>query len=204
MRFRTVLLAGLFFVAGCAAMLDRVPRSEMAPRLSYQGFSFDRPASWDWYLLRSEESHTDVTLRRDFWRPSETHSFYARVGLGAITRQPATLEEFSEIAKVDRQDAPYETKLVSYDQRTTIRQNQWCVRFDASYLVAGAPGSADHELTMIMSGFRCLHPTWPKVTLDFFFSERGLPGEIDPSLSKEGEDFLKGVRIDVAPNTPAA
>jgi hypothetical protein len=34
--------------------------------------------------------------------------------------------------------------------------------------------------------------------------ERGLPNEIDPKLAKEGEEFLDGVRIDVAPNTPAA
>jgi hypothetical protein len=56
---------------------------------------------------------------------------------------------------------------------------------------------------MIVRGYRCLHPAWPKTTLDFFYSERGLPDEIDPMLSKEGEEFLDGVRIDIAPNTPA-
>jgi hypothetical protein len=56
---------------------------------------------------------------------------------------------------------------------------------------------------MILRGFRCLHRAWLKVTLDFFYSERGLADEIDPKLWEEGEEFLRGVRIDVAPGTPA-
>jgi hypothetical protein len=56
---------------------------------------------------------------------------------------------------------------------------------------------------MRLGGYRCLHPAWPKVTVDFFHSERGLPGELDSKLTEEGEAFLKGVRIDIPPNTPA-
>jgi len=204
MMFLPILLTGLVLLGGCAELLDRVPHSSMAPRLSYQGFSFDRPSSRDWYMLRSEENYTDVTLRRDFWKPSDTHSFYARVSIGSIERQPTSHEEFAELARSDRQSADYEVKLVSYDQLSTTRQNQWCIRLDASYLVVGAPISPDRNLAMIIRGYRCLHPTWPKATLDFFFSERGLPDEIDPDLAREGEKFLDGVRIDVAPDRPAA
>jgi hypothetical protein len=57
---------------------------------------------------------------------------------------------------------------------------------------------------MILHGYRCLHPAWPERTLDFYYSERGLPSELDPKLSSEGETFLEGVRIDIAPGTPAA
>jgi hypothetical protein len=57
---------------------------------------------------------------------------------------------------------------------------------------------------MTVAGFRCLHPKWPKVALEFFYSERGLPNELDPKLAEEGEEFLKGVSIDVGPGTPAS
>lgn len=67
----------------------------------------------------------------------------------------------------------------------------------------GAPPAPVGELTMIMRGYRCLHPAWAMTTLDFSYSERGLPDEIGPELSEEGERFLEGVRIDVAPGTPA-
>jgi hypothetical protein len=184
-------------------MFDRINSFNMAPRMEYQGFSFDRPANPRWYLLQSQETYTDVTLWCDSADGSKTHTFYARVALGGLERQPETHEEFAELARSKGQQAPYEVKPIAYDQKLTTRQNQWCIRVEASDLVLGAPVAPDRELTMVTRGYRCLHPAWPKTTLDFFYSERGLANEIDPELSEEGEAFLDGVRIDVAPKTPA-
>jgi hypothetical protein len=202
-RITCVLLAT--FMVGCVSAMwfDKIRYDNMAPRLAYQGFSFDRPPNRNWYLRQSEQSHTDVTLRRDFWSPSETHTFYARVSLGGIERQPTTQEEFAELARFG-QKAPYEVRTLSYEQHLTTWQNHWCIRFDSVYSVRGAPQAPDRDLTLTLRGYRCLHPAWPKTTLDFAYSERGLPDEIDPKLSEEGEIFLKGVRIDIAPDTPAA
>ena len=91
---------------------------------------------------------------------------------------------------------------LSIEQALTTQQNQWCIRFESSHVVIGAPPAPDRELTMIVRGYRCLHPTWPKTTLDFFCSERGLSDEINPKLWEEGEEFLNGVRIDITPHTP--
>ncbi len=203
MAVRLCLTTILLILCGCASLLDRVSHFQMAPRLTYQGFSFDRPNNPTWFFLRSEESYTDVTLRRDVRGRSETHAFYASVSLGGIEREPKTHEEFAELARSTGQQAPYEIGVISYEQQLATRQNQWCVRFESSHTVGGAPPAPDRELTMTLRGYRCLHPTWPKITLDFFYSERGLPQEIDPKLWGEGEEFLNGVRIDVAPNTPA-
>jgi len=185
-------------------MFDKVRQPQMAPRLSYQGFSFERPASPDWFLLRSEEDHTGVMLRREVAGENDGHTFYTNVSLGRLERQPATHAEFAELARSKGQIAPYEVSTVSYEQSETTRQSQWCIRFDATYLVRGAPAAQGRELTMIIRGYRCLHPAWPATTLDFFYSERGLADEINPTLSDEAEVFLEGVRIDVAPNTPAS
>jgi hypothetical protein len=189
---------------GCVPMtaFDKLPQRSMSPRLAYRGFSFDRPTSPSWYLLQSEQEFTHVTLRRD-GLAGEAHSFYALVSLGAIDRQPASHEEFAELARVD-QEAPYTVRTVAYEQKLVTRQNQWCMRFDSTHAVLGAPPAPDRELTMVMHGYRCLHPTWEKVTLDFFYSERGVANDLDPALAAEGETFLEGVRIDVAPDTPAS
>ena len=208
-RSKRVLSISVFLASalmGCVPYqwFDRVGYFNMAPRLAYQGFSFDRPPNPRWYMRQSEESHTNVLLRRDLADPTKTHSFYAEVGLRSIEKQPETHAEFAELARVPPEKADYEVEHVAYEQQLTTRQNQWCIRFDSSDLVRGAPSAPKAELTMKVGGYRCLHPAWPKVTLDFYYSERGLPTELSPELADEGETFLNGVRIDIAPDTPAS
>ena len=202
---RILLALPLACLLGCvpATWFNKIDYFHMSPRLEYQGFSFNRPPSIHWYLLQDEQSHTNATLRREIFSFSETHTFYATVALGGIEREPKSHEEFAELARSKGQQAPYDVRTVSYEQTLATWQNQWCIRLDSEYVLKGAPQAPDQELTMILHGYRCLHPAWPKTTLDFFYSERGLPDEIDPKLSEEGEAFLKGVRIDVAPGTPA-
>lgn len=200
---RLLFLTAALGAGGCVFLRDEVRYEQMAPRLSYQGFSFERPPNLTWYFRRSEEHYTHVTLRRDLWFSGPTHTFYALVSLGGVEREPTSHEDFAELARLQAQRAPYETRTDSYQQSLVTKQGQWCIRFEASYTVIGAPVSPNDALTMIMRGYRCRHPTWPHTTLDFAYSERGLPEEIDPDLWKEGEHFLDGVRIDAGPNTPA-
>jgi hypothetical protein len=203
-----IAISAALFVTACIPVpyswFDKVQYDNMAPRLEYQGFSFNRPPNRKWYFRQSEQSHTSAMLRRDFWFPSNTHTFWATIHIGEIDRQPSSHEDFANLARMEEQHAPYQTDLVSYEQQLVTRQNQWCIRFESSYSVIGHPVVPDRELTMTLSGFRCLHPAWPERTLDFYYSERGLPDEIDPELPAEGEFFLEGVQIDVAPGTPDA
>ncbi|HEY2774696.1 MAG TPA: hypothetical protein VGK20_11680 [Candidatus Binatia bacterium] len=201
LRCSIALAASL--ACACSVTAGEIHRGDMPPRSSYLGFSFARPVSWEWYLLRSDEHDDDVMLRRHLHPESDTHSFFARVSLGHLDRQPASASEFAEMARATSQDAPYQVQLVSYEQHPAPRQEQWCIRFDSSYLVRGSPVAPHEDLTMILRGYRCLHPKWPRTTLDFFYSERGPASEIDPGLSREGEAFLDGVRIDMATDMPA-
>jgi hypothetical protein len=184
--------------------LERISYRAMAPRLEYEGFSFDRPPNDNWYILRSEQEYTSVRVHRDLIPASPTHTFYAAVAIGGIERQPTSHAEFAEFAKSKGRTAPYEISEISYHQESTTKQGQWCIRVESVDAVRGAPVAPQQELTMVIRGFRCLHPAFPNATLDFFYSERGLPEELDPGLYEEGEAFLRGVRIDIAPNTPAA
>ena len=201
---RLIILSLVALVStSCAALIgERITHFEMASRLEYQGFSFDRPPHSKWYMLRSEQTHTDVTLRRE--TSSDTHSFYAIVALAKLDREPNSHEDFVDLAGSKGQKAPYPTRNEQVQNSPVLIQNQWCVRVDSTSVQVGAPVAPNQELRLVVRGFRCLHPAWPQTTLDFFYSERGVEDEFDPSLSDEGETFLKGVRIDVAPGTPAA
>ena len=49
-------------------------------------------------------------------------------------------------------------------------------------------------LRMYIKGIVSLHPYFPDVYLDIFYSERGLPEEIKPRImEKDGEAFLEGI-----------
>jgi hypothetical protein len=201
---RISLVALVAALSGCATWFDRIDYFHMRPRMEYQGFSFDRPPGPRWFLRQSEQSHTSAMLWRDPSKPSKTHTFYAQVSLFQLPAQPASHEEFAKLAEPPAQKAPYQDHETSRHSELATVQGQWCIRFETTDSVLGAPVAPDQELVLILRGFRCLHPTFPKAALTFFYSERGTPEEIDPELSEEGETFLRGVRIDVAPGVPAA
>lgn len=83
-------------LAGCAPAT--IGWFDMAPRLEFHGFSFDRPPNPHWYVRRSEATPTHVLVRREPTQPSDTHGFHASVGLGELDAQPQTHEEFGELA----------------------------------------------------------------------------------------------------------
>jgi len=125
-------------LAGCESLRDRVAYEQMSARLSYQGFSFERPPNGSWYFLRSEEGYTSVTLRRDLAPRSPTHDFYALVALGGIAREPTSHDEFAALARSTGRTGPYEIEELAYEQAKVVRQNQWCIRIDVA---PGTPAS---------------------------------------------------------------
>lgn|GEM_PF-1650143 len=200
-RFGLLAIAGI--ATSCASWFDEIGYFDMAPRLAYQGFSFDRPPNPFWYLRQSEETHTSVTLRRHLPVPSATHTFYARVALASLPSEPTSHAEFAEMAAPGAQEAPYEVRETSRRTELATRQGQWCIRYETEHRVRGAPAAPDRELVLLVRGERCLHPGFPRAVLDLHYSERGLPEELDSRLHEEGEAFLRGVRMDVAPGGPA-
>lgn len=88
-----------------ATWFDKIGYYNMAPRLEYQGFSFDRPPNRNWYFLQSEQSYTNVTLRRGFWNPSKAHTFHASVSLGGMEREPDSTQSMQLLARPRRRTA---------------------------------------------------------------------------------------------------
>lgn len=190
---RTSLLWIVVLLAGCSAKNDRLNQPQMAPRMEYQGFSFARPDSPRWFILNSEAHDSDVTLRWDLHSP--THTFYARVALGNLERQPKSHEEFAELARATAKEPDVVRELTRGESLVEV-QGQWCIRTDTVDAVQPATGAA--QLRVAVHGYRCLHPSLPQRTLEWFYSEQGLPSEFSAILAEDGEKFLRGVRMDAA------
>ena len=180
----------------------RAPQRNGAP--SFISGLFIRPSTELELVHASQRGGAHEGAASPKYRPASiTHTFYVAVAIGGIEREPTSHEDFANLARLTGQQASYEVNQISYTQKSVLKQGQWCIRVESLDSVRGAPVEPTAELRMVIKGCRCLHPAFPKTTVDFFFSERGRKDELRPDLYEEAEVFLRGVRIDVAPDTPA-
>lgn len=70
----------------------------------------------------------------------------------------------------------------------------YCAKMKATFDDHGSP-VAPKVLVQDDWGYTCLHPSSAKVIIEFVISQRGLPGESDPSLATIREQFLKGFKF---------
>jgi len=196
-----ILLVVVCMVAtGCAT---RLPASALASRLQYQGFSSSRPPNDNWFMNRSEQDHTTLLFRREVH--GETHTFLFAVQLTGLEREPSSNEDFTELVHqhMVAVNDPDRHEVVSYDSRPAPHQGQFCVRYTLQTVDRKSPVLPGLELSMNFEGLACRHPLWPNAILDAYYSERGIPAELDPTLGAEGEQLLRGLIIEVKPGVPA-
>jgi hypothetical protein len=200
--FLCSLLASCATLSGITggAIGSQILWNQMMPVMGFRGFSVEKPSNILWYIRRGEQSPSQVIFRRP--TGSDTHTVYVQVALGGLERCPTSHEDFAELARSQGQFAPYEVEETRRDHEMVTIQNQWCIRIETDAITRGAPNSPDQELALVIRGYRCLHPSWRRTTVDFFYSERGLPEEIEESYQAQGESILGGVRMDSAPYTP--
>ena len=198
--FAVALLALSSAHLACA---NRLPASQLDPKLQYQGFSASRPPSDRWYLNRDEQTPTTLLFRREV--SGEAQSFFFSVQLSALQRTPTSDDDFAELVRAMSVAVtdPSRHEVLSYEATPTSRQGQLCVRYQLRSLDKKSPVLPGQTLRMNFEGIACRHPLWPDGVLDMSYSERGLSEQIDPSLRSEGEQLLQGIIIEVEPGTPA-
>jgi hypothetical protein len=177
--------------------------STLAPRLQHQGFSSPRPPNNSWFMKKSEQNPTTLLFRREV--PGKTHTFFYAIQLSQLEREPSSNEDFTELVHqlMVAVDDPGRHEVLSYVSRPSPRQGQFCVRYTLRVIDRKSPVFPGRELRMNLEGLACRHPLWPNVLLDAFYSERGMPEELEPALGIEGEQLLKGLIIEVKPGVPA-
>lgn len=192
--------AAMVLALGCAGAptapaSEFVEGAQMAPRLQYVGFSIERPAGASWFLRPSEQKRDRALLRRDVG--DLPHSFFFEVQMVQLERAAVSHEEFAQLARMDGHLTPPRFELVTYRQERVTVQGQWCIRYDSTVRDLASPRSPGQVLVVVERGFVCKHPSWPGAVVTMHYSEQALPDGLLPVLYAEGEELLRGTRIEI-------
>jgi hypothetical protein len=204
--FLLSIVASLF-LAGCVISPDYIGPDEvsatpdhMPERLQYRGFSLARPEHPGWFVKVSEQSHTHAIIRCKL--PGPTHTAFVSVNLGALPRAASSREDFAELAREDHIKDTNRFAIISYQQTEVMIQGQWAIKYEIRIRDSATTNSPDRPLIMLESGFVVNQPTFTNGVLRFFYSERGLPEELNPVIEADGKSIISGVRLESEPGKP--
>ncbi len=198
MKKKTGLYLSLFIliivaVVSCSSHYI-IPVSKMQPRLSFYGFTVARPPDTGWFVLLSEQKDDVALFRKKL--PSTTHTAFVEINLRRMARAATSLEDLVAIDK--EKHTVHDTlryKMVNFTQTPANRQEQWCVNWTERVIDRNPAQAPNTPLSLRAQGFRCIHPIYTsnRVILEAEISERGLEGELDSLIIKEGEEILKSI-----------
>ena len=196
----TALLVLSSLHVGCA---NRLPASQLSPRLQYQGFSAARPTTDEWFLNRDEQEPRTLLFGRKATEGGST--FFFTVQLFALEQEPNSDKDFAKLVEqwATTVTDPTRHEVLSYRATPTSLQGQYCLRYQLHVLDKKSFGIPGNVLNMHFEGLACRYPLWPKGVLDMYYSERGISEQMNPLLRAEGEDLLKGVTIETGVGPPA-
>jgi hypothetical protein len=189
---------------GCAAS-EFVPVKDPTVRIEAYGCSILPPLGPDWYrrpdlhlrgldgvvFAKQSGSTTHNTigamvLRRTGFNP-------ASIGFAEYATNP---EVFAAYVKATAQQAHPPGSRMRFLEHSVVPDTQfgYCAKEHAKFENRGSP-FAPQVLIQEDWSFSCLHPNSSRVMIQIGFSERGLPGESDPSLTNVREQFLRSLQF---------
>jgi hypothetical protein len=165
----------------------------MEQRLRFYGFTVARPPDTGWFALRNEQKDDVALFRKQL--SSKTHTAFVSISLRKMNRPATSLED---LVTIDKETHSFEDttrfRMVSFTQSPETRQGQWCVCWVEQVIDRKPDINPNIPLVARASGFRCIHPIYKQtVALVAEISERGLEGELDPSIIAEGEAILQSI-----------
>lgn len=179
---------------------DTAQEDEAPARLQKRGFAVGVPPNAKWYVDLKEQEPGRFVARRDM--SEARYVFVFQASLARLSREPKSLVDFADLARQDTVLDPTRQKVVTYEQKTETRQEQWCIRYSKTAvefendLFAGAP------LNVRVNGVICKHPSWPDVALHMRYSSRGSVRDFKPELDAEAEVLLKSVTMEAEQGNP--
>lgn len=172
----------------------------MPERLQYRGFSIARPEHPGWFVRVREQSHTHAIIRCKL--PGQTHTAFVSVGLGALPRAASSRQDFAELAREDHIKDTNRFTIISYEQSDVTIQGQWAIKYEVRTRDSAPADSPGRPLIMLESGFMVNHPSFTNGVVRMFYSERGVPEELNPAVEADGETIVSGVRLESEPGKP--
>jgi hypothetical protein len=184
---------------GCATP-EFVPIKDPTVRIESYGFSILPPQGSGWY--RREDIHLEGSDIVAIGKQSGSKTHTISVVIARHTGFNPALVGFAEYATNPE-------VFVAYVKSNALQKNPpggrmrfldlsavpdtefgYCVKVHAKFEDLGSP-VAPQILIQEDWDYSCLHPDSSRVIIEIGFSERGLPGENDPSLTYIREQFFK-------------
>ena len=197
MKLRLILVLPLVisFVA-CSSGGDFVPAKKWQDKLQYTGFSVKKPKNEGWYLIKRQRESGSGTF--GYMSGNDQQAIIVAVNIASISTKPKSIEEMTSKFK---KDAIYTrdpaNKVISYEQAPVNKQGQMCIQHKLKFEKKDGQAVA----AKFASGFTCVHPSLENAVIDVMFT---VDGNASNELTKEGDDFLNGISIEVAPGKAAS
>jgi hypothetical protein len=180
-----------------------IPVADPAVRVEYPGFSVLPPPGEGWTVVRGPSF---VVFRKQLG--SKTHSLGAMIGIHTGVRPDrfgfaeykVDPEVFAALAKFSTQQMNPPGGRMRFLEHTTMPDDRfgYCVREYARMEDRGSPLSSSAKEGFLLQedqGYECLHPDSSRVIVQMMVSERGLPGESDPTVKQIRERFFAGFQF---------
>jgi hypothetical protein len=193
----------VFALIGCATQ-EFTPVKDPTVRVESDGFSILPPPGPDWY--RGPDLHFKSSDAVSFTKQAgvKTHTLAvtagrhtgfdpASVGFAEYATKPEVFTEYVK-ATTQHMNPPGSRMRILELSAVPDTQLAYCVKEHAKFEDHGS-SSAPQVLIQEDWTLTCLHPNSSRVIVEVVFSERGLPGESDPSLTNVREQFFKSLQF---------
>jgi hypothetical protein len=169
------------------------PVKDREPRISSLGFSIVPPPGENWL-----ESFADQSIYYIKKINPEIQSFYTGATEIKTSKSFATAEDFLIFVKEKKDFNKYPNRYQKAKNEYKIDTH--LAPFCVSYVLI----CEDHEaknlggnkfLLMSTKGLICMHPDYPKVGVDVYYSDRSVPNQEKKLLEKEGEAFIQSLKF---------
>jgi len=194
----------LLALIGCATP-GFTPVQDQTVRIEAYGFSILPPPGPGWY--RGTDVHlrgSDAIMFMKQGGSTTTHTIVASViRHKGFTPAPFEFAEyatnpevFAAYDKAGAQQANPPGSRMRFLEHSVVPDAQfgYCTRGHAKFEDHGS-SVAPQVLIQEDWYYSCLHPNSSQVIIQIMFSERGLPGESDPSLTNVREQFFKSLQF---------
>jgi len=170
----------------------------MGPRLQHCGFSIKRPDNYKWCLYEKQQDGYNAVFWYMLLDNSTTHQFSVHINLVDIKKKPDSPEEMAQMLRRDELYRKNQNReVLSYDQKMSSKQGQWCLLYNIKYTDTDNPASS--KVINEEFGYTCIHPSFDRTVLNVLCGQRGTKDELDPELTKEAQIFIDGIILESSP-----
>jgi len=177
--------------AGGAPALDTTSAGDMGAVSRYIGFSLPELQFARWYLDKSEQIPTQMTLRRRTRGAITVPLIVVRVG--TLPHTALSPRDFGRMARQDRVAATVNRQVLSYSQKPSLVGGQVAIEFDLRMRSESAAGEQRAAPVTRALGLVVMLPASRDVAIAASFWQTARHGKFDGQIAREARTILRAI-----------